>query len=224
MAKTFFICNAIKFPAEAFSTDSQLQLVEPDGLGLTEGEPTTRLLPSNKVYLDDFHTYDCYHETTEKVFGKVFGKNFAYYLRPHEFYSFCNFEKELAFFRLNTDSSEEVIKLLNAQPNYKISKFDINFAKIITKLHEISGMWVKVDNNQNLNSAAYFGKDVDRDPGVQEMIENGELSYIQMKFIKDGHEHKIGISKRGSITLYNNYQNLEAELEMIWDIYIKLLA
>ncbi|WP_459499869.1 hypothetical protein [Bacillus sp. C1] len=224
MATSFFICNAVKFSTEAFSTNSQLQLVEPNGLELSEGEPNTQLVPNSQTYLQHFHTFDCYHETTEKVYGKVFGRNFSYYLKPHKFYTFCNFEQELAFLRLNVDSSEEVIKTLNTQSSYKLTKINIDFEKIITKVPEISGMWLKVLNNLNLDSVAYFGKDVDRDPRVQEMVESGEVSYVQMRYLKDGQEHKIGISKRGSITLYNSYKNIETELDMAWDIYIKLLA
>ncbi|WP_283749587.1 hypothetical protein [Bacillus mycoides] len=224
MGKSYFICKAIKFYTEEFNTTNQLQLVEPDGTSLLEGEPRTQLTPNSNEYLQNFHTFDCYHETKEKVLGRVFGREFAYYLKPHKFYTFCNLEQELAFLRLNTDSSEEVIKTLNEQKIYKLSKINVDFSKIITKVPEISGMWLKIYNSLNLDSAAYFGKDVDRDPRVREMIEKREVSYVQMKYVKDLQEHTIGISKRGSITLYNSYQDIETELDIAIDIYKKLLA
>jgi hypothetical protein len=225
MMATYLICNTEKFSKEPFNSESQLTLKDESGFNYFEGEPTTRMEIDKKGYFQDFYSFKCHHELKEKVAGKVFGKSFNHYLKPYEFHTFYDEDSKVTLIRLNTDAAIDFMETLNNKKVYKLKRKEVNFPYIISKVHEVSGLWVSEINNVNLSSAGYYGKDVHRDEDVRDMIGNGEISYLQIKYtpFNGNEELTIGISKKGSVTLYNRLDNINDELEIVIDIYKKLL-
>jgi hypothetical protein len=225
MTVSYFLCTTHKLYEKEYKATQQTMLTDAEGFTLYEGEPSTWITPQVKSIHPSFKTFICKHELKEKVNGIVYGREFNHYLKPYEFSLFHNYDSELSLIRLNTDAAEDFVKTLNEEKLYKFDPLKINFEFIIAKSIEVSSLWVSQINSLNLSSAGYFGSDVHRDPDVQEMIKNGELSYIQIKYIyNDKNEYTIGISKRGSITIYNTLENKKKELDIAFDIYRKLLT
>lgn len=222
---TYLICNSEKFSKEPLNLEIQLTLKDEDGFNYFEGEPITKMEFDKKGYFQDLDSFRCHHEIKENVAGKVFGKNFKHYLKPYEFHTFHDEDSKLALIRLNSDAAIDFMETLNNKKVYKLKRKEVNFPYIISRVLEVSGLWVSEINNINLSSAGYYGKDVHRDEDVQEMIGNGEISYLQIKYtpINGNEELTIGISKKGSVTLYNRFDNIKDELEVVIDIYKKLL-
>ncbi len=225
MGSCYYICNTFKFYEYDYQTTDQVQLQDAEGFTLYEGEPSTSIKAQSQTHYKGFKSYACKHEIKEKILGKVFGKEFHHFLKPYEFTTLYNSNLDLLLIKLNTDASEDFVKLLNSTSLYKLESIEVDFSKIIPRVNEVSGLWISDINSMNLSSAGYYGNDVHKNSDVQSMLENGKISYIQIRHCPNPNEdeHTIGISKRGSLTLYNSYENEKAELSTVMDIYEKLL-
>lgn len=222
---SYLICNATKFHCQSFTVPVQAVFTEANGLTMSEGYPLTSL-EAKKESILSYRLFKCKHELKEKVFGKVFGKEFNYYLKPYEFITFYKEEEDLSLIRLNTNAAVDFINTLNETKFYKLNSIDIDFTSIEKRVLEVSGIWISDIDKAHLNSAGYYGKDVHRHPDVEEMIDNGNISFMQVKYKHHNFndELKIGISNKGSIILYNSFRSNTEELEIVLDIYKKLIA
>lgn len=222
---SYYFCHAHRFYENVYVVSRQEELIDEDGLAFFEGEPTSEIRPLQESHFPNFSTFSCKHDIKEKVFGRVFGRNFNYYLKPNEFFSFYNSIEELALFRLNIDASEDFVRTLNLEKVYKLEKIQIDFATLIPRVAEVSGLWISEIQSMNLSTAGYYGNDVHRNPEVQDMMKNGKISFIQIKYAKNAisEEYTIGISSKGAVNLYNKFHTISDELEIIMDIYEKLL-
>ena len=89
----------------------------------------------------------------------------------------------------------------------------------------MTGVWVSKLNHANLKSAGYFGYHVNKSKEVEEAIKDGVLSSVQIKYIypSTNEEHTILISKKGTITLYDAYNQIEDELDIVMSVYNEII-
>ncbi|MFD2628819.1 hypothetical protein [Oceanobacillus kapialis] len=219
MPKAFLLCETNKFKKEDFLVPIQQSLFE------EEGESVVSL----NLNQDDFHLnfdqYLCHHDYVHNTRGRVFNKDFNYYLEPLSFYAYLKADEELLFTQTKTDAALDFISKLNNTKEFLLSPVSIDFKKMIPLITEVAGAWIADLKRTHLKTAGYFGPNVHRSEEYKEAAAEGNVSSIQMYYtsIKSGNEHYVAISKKGSIILYDTFPTIEEEIDMVYEIYSKFI-
>lgn len=221
MAKSFLICKTETFNEEDYLIPIQLKLDELEDEGTAEA--------SLKINQQDFHLgfnqYYCHYDYIHNKSGMVFNRLFTRYFEPLNFYTYHNRELKLAFIQTRTEAAIDFKKELNRTKLYNLSTVFMNFEKMIPLITEVAGAWIADLNRAHLKTAGYFGPDVHKSDEYIEAASEGNISSIMMKYIGDktGIEHTINISKKGSLTIYDTLETIEEEIELVQEIYLKLI-
>lgn len=222
MAKTFLICVAEKFnPEEEYVIPTQLQLEELED----EGSPHISLKMNRKMFHLEFDQYLCHYDFVHNKSGKVFNRTFTRYFEPLQFYSYHNEKTNLVLIQTRTDAALSFKKELNRTRYYRLTPITMNFEKMIPLITEVAGAWIADLKRAHLKTAGYFGPDVHKSDEYREAASEGNVSSIMMKYVSDksGNEHTINISKKGSLTIYDTFSTIEEELDIIKEVYLKLI-
>jgi len=218
-AKAFLICNTKKFKKEGFFIPMQQELIENEGLS----EVSIKLKQSN--FHLGFNQYNCHYDFKHNKKGIVFNKPFNYYFEPLSFYAYYNQKINLSIFQTKTDAAIDFTRLINDTGEFDLTPIEINFQKIIPLITEVAGAWIANLKRAHLKTAGYFGSNVHKSAEYKQAAEEGNVSNIQLKYIsnKDSREYFVAISSKGSIILYDSLPTIEDEIELVYEIYSKLL-
>src|SRR5690606_10151826 len=214
-AKAYILCDVLKFSTEIFSAPIQESLFE------HEGEPEIKIQLAKRDFYNGFDLYRCHHDFKIKMHGKAFYKFFSYFFRPVDFSLFYNPKIKIALMSVNSKIGLDFIQKLNNFNHHELNPIEVDFNYILPKITEMTGVWVSRINHANLKSAGYFGHHVDKSKEVEEAIKDGVLSSVLIKYISPTtkEEHTILISKKGTITLYDTYNQIEDELDLVMSVY-----
>ncbi|MFY3790809.1 hypothetical protein ACOQFO_03725 [Ureibacillus sp. MALMAid1270] len=217
-AKSYLFCDVKRFYEDSFFRPIQTSFLE------NEGQSELEILKLDTVISQDFNIHHGKFDFERKQKGKVFGKVFSKFFEPLEFPIFYNENLNLCIIQTKSEAALEFIRQLNSSNQFDLINCSIDFDKIIKRVPEISGAWIAGLKGQHLKTAGYFGPNVHLSPEYNDAIKRGEISAMSIKWIdKDHIEYCVTISKKGSITIYNNFDNHQQEFEFIIDIYLKLI-
>lgn len=218
MPKAYLICDVEKFDSDSYLIAIQEKLFE------DEGQAEIKISLSDKNYYQEFDRYNCHHDYKHRMFGKVFGKTFHYYFEPKDFYMYYQRHNKLALIQTKTEIALDYIKRLTQSNHFDIKPVNINFVKMYPLITEITGGWIADLNQTYLKTAGYFGPNVNKSEEFKQAAQIGEVSSLQIKFLSNfGEELYIGISKKGSIILYDTFERIEDEINVVMDVYNKLI-
>ncbi|PID00804.1 hypothetical protein [Sporosarcina sp. P29] len=221
MAKSFLVCKTNIFKVEDYLIPTQLQLEELED----EGTAQISLSMNHKSFHLGFDQYLCHYDYVHNKSGIVFNRPFTHYFEPMQFYTYYNNENNLALIQTRTEAAIDFKKEINRTKEYNLSTVVMNFEKMIPLITEVAGAWIADLNRAHLKTAGYFGPDVHKSEEYKEAASEGNVSSIMMKYISQstGNEHTINISKKGSLTIYDTLPTLEEELDIVNEIYLKLI-
>lgn len=221
MVKTYLVCVTKKFKKDDFLLPMQIDLLEDE----VEGEALTSINQSSDNFHIEFEQYKCHHDFKHNKSGRVFQQNFSYYFEPLNFYTYHNSNENLAFIRTKTEVALDFIEKLNTTGEYDLKPIEINFEKMIPHIDEIGGAWFANLRKAHLKSAGYFGPHVNKSEEYKEAAREGHVSSIQINYINrvNSNEYTVLISKKGSIVLYDRFETLEEELELVDQICARLI-
>ncbi|PKU51251.1 MULTISPECIES: hypothetical protein [Lysinibacillus] len=217
-AKSFLICNSIRFKEDDYFVPSQIKLLE------DEGTPEVNLKLIEENFHEGFSLFQCHYDYVHNKVGKVFDKPFTRYFEPMDFSTYFHRENNLALVQVKTDAALEFITEINSTKEYKLEPHDISFERIIKLVPEISGAWIAELKGKHLKTAGFFGPNVHMSDEYKDAIKTGKVSSMTIKWVSKEHiEYSITISKKGSITLFNNFKTIEEELDLVNDLFQKLI-
>lgn len=221
MAKAYLLCLSDKFNESDFEISFQYDLLE----DLVEGEPETYIKSYRKEFHLGFNQYKCHHDYKHNKSGRVFQQDFTYYFEPLDFYTYYCTDTNLTMIQTKTDVAIDFIQKLNETKEYDINPIEIDFEKMIPHITEIGGAWFANLKKAHLKSAGLFGPHVNKSEEYKEAAKEGNISSIQINFISgtNSKEYTVLISSRGTIVLYDTHETIEAEMELVKDIYNKLI-
>lgn len=219
MPKAFLLCDVNKFNTDNFEVPMIGSLVE------FEGDPEINFKINKHDFHDGFDQYSCHHDYKVKTFGKVYNNTFNYYFLPKDFNMFYNKNSKLIIISLKSDIALDFIKNLNQHRFFDLSPIKIDFKAIAPYITEMSGVWVSGLNRTHVKTVGYFGPYVNKSEEFIEASREGEVSSVQMQYVypKTGEEHTINISQKGTITLYDNFERIEDELDIIISVYNNII-
>ncbi len=224
LSKSFVFCSVQHFNENEFMVPIQEVMLQIEGDTEAEGKAEIMISPANQLLLDKFDIYDCKHDYKVKVFGKVFNKPFNYYFITKHFNLFYSKGDKLAIIALKTDIALDYINALNQNGPYKMKPIEIDFKYIAPRITEMSGVWISGLNKKHVKTKGLFGDNVNKSEEFLEASQEGKVSSVQIKFVSSSREeYSIGISKRGSITLYDKFALIEDELGVVKEVYDQLL-
>lgn len=219
MAKAYLICNSNKFKQSDFFVPIQKELFESEG----ESEVSIKLHKEN--FHLNFDQYLCHNDFIHNTRGRVFNRDFNYYIEPLSFYSYYRENKNLLYIQTKTEAALDYISKLNKTHEYGLDPVSVNFNKMIPHITEVAGVWIADLKRINLKTAGYFGPNVHRSEEYKEAAAEGNVSSIHIKYIGDKtrKEHYIVISNKGSVILYDSFQTLEDEIEIVTEVFEKFI-
>lgn len=134
---------------------------------------------------------------------------------------FYNKSINLALISLKTAIALDFINKLNSYKLYNFTPVEIDFEYILPRINEMSGVWVSDLRRVNVKTIGFFGHHVNKSKEFEEISKEGNVSAVIIAYtnFKTREEHKIGISKKGTVTLYDTFNQLEDELEIIMALY-----
>jgi hypothetical protein len=220
-AKSYLICKVERFNDQ----ESYLVPIQESFGDVYEGEAEIRIKLIHKNYHQSFNRYNCHHDFKHKKHGKAFNKYFTYYFEPIDFNMYYCSNSSLALVQTKTEISLDFIKQLNDKGYYKLLPTEINFKAMAPFITEMSGVWISNLKRTHVKTAGFFGPHVNRSEEFKEAAGEGEVSSIQMNYLSpfSGEEHTIGISQKGSVVLYDRFQTITDELDLIINIYETLI-
>ena len=218
-AKAYLLCNVLKFSQEEFIAPIQESLLE------YEGEPEIQIKLARTDFFNGFDQFVCHHDFKVKVYGKAFNKYFNYYFLPLDFYLFYNRDLRLALLSVKSKIGLDFIDNLNKYKRHELVPIEIDFEYILPRITEMTGVWISKINHTNLKTAGYFGHHVNKSKEFEDAVKEGTVSSAQIKYISPltQEEHTIGISKKGTITLYDTFNQIEDELEIVLSVYNNII-
>ncbi|SEM14140.1 hypothetical protein SAMN04487786_1137 [Paenisporosarcina quisquiliarum] len=216
MAKSFYICKYKNFvPAR---NEIQYQI---DIESFEDPQSSSFDLIEKNDQQIGFDKFIAHHEILVNKFGRANGQPFNKYIEPLDFNFFVDSSVNLMIFSLKIDAAKDFVKTYNTYHKFEIEPLDIDLSKIISRVNSITGAWFSDMKIPNMNSAGYFGNNVNKSANFKQSNNVGLLSSIQFYFKNDdtNYEHKIAISRKSCIVLMDKFVNEEAEMRFIRQIY-----
>lgn len=226
MPNTYLIATASNFNTEySINKSIQSELIDSDGLALSEGEPETTMdfYTDIQINAKNVSVYKIHHDYKVKKTGKVFDKIFHYFLDPKDFYLYYYEQDNLVLVRAQKDVAKDFLEYMSQYfPQFKYEIIKPNLKKIMSKVDSLKGAWIAV-RKEGVNTEAYFGNGVESDDDVRKGVNTGKATYITFIYAFDGKEIYCGISKNGNITLYDDSLPEDKKQILIAHIYDNLL-
>jgi hypothetical protein len=220
MTKAFLACKTHRFnETQSYMIPIQQELFE------HEGSSEIKIEIHHKDFFCRFDQYLCHHDFMHKKNGKVFGQYFNHYFEPLNFYTYYNETENLTFIQTKTDAALDFVKRLNLSKHYNLEPVKIDFTKMYPLITEVAGAWIADLKRAHLKTAGFFGPNVHKSEEFIEAASEGNVSSIQMKFISDftKEEYSVAISKRGTIVLYDTFDTIEKELDLVNEVFTRLI-
>ncbi len=221
MGKPFLLCNVNRFKTDAYNLPMQQELEI-----TTEGVPEIWIKPEIKKFYQSFDQYYCHHEYKHRKFGRIRDITFHYYFEPVDFYAYYDKSLNLCILQVKTDIALDYIDKLNTYSEYDLKAIEMDFSQMYSKLPYVSGAWVGQLKDTNIKTKGLFGNNVHESEEFKIAASVGKVSGLNLNFISQitNEEHYINISSKGSITLYDTFNTLQDELDIIMEIYKKLIS
>lgn len=219
MAKAYLVCHSNKFIKDHYLIPIQNDLLEDD----VEGAPETYIKPAKENYFLNFDKYICHHDYKHNAHGRVFQKSFSYYFEPLNFYTYNNPSNALTLIQTKTDVALDFISKLSQTGEYNVEPVVVDFKSMIPHIDEVAGAWIADLKRAHLKTAGFFGPHVNKSEEYKRAAEEGNVSSISIKFTSNSKEYTVLISGKGSIVLYDSFNTIEEELDLILQIYEQLI-
>lgn len=219
-AKSYLICLARRFKKDEFLVPMQQTLLE------DEGTAETKLSLTNANFHENFSQYICQHDFRQNKSGYVRNQHFNYYFERLKFYTYYNEDLSLVLVQTRSEAAINFINKLNLTKHYDLTPVTMNFHKMIPLITEIGGAWIADLKRAHLKTAGFFGPNVHKSEEYKEAAAEGNVSSIRMTYIseKSKEEYTVQLSSKGSIVIYENMPTIEDELDLVYEIYQKLIS
>lgn len=190
-----------------------------------EGDPEISLKLNRENFYLDFDQYFCHHDYKQKKYGKAFDMYFNYFFEPLDFYLYYNKDSSFCLIQTRTKVAIDFLKELNKTGDFDLQTVKIDYSKMYPIINEISGAWIADLKGDYLKTAGLFGHHVDKSEEFKQAAKEGEVSSLRLRFINENskEEHAVGISRKGAIVLYDNFNQIEDEINLVIEIYNKLI-
>ena len=169
-----------------------------------------------------FEIYQCrFLETiTEEII--IDGEIKNEYQKAKKFNLFYSRNENLLILETSTVIAKNFLKrLLDLYPkNTDLKAFQFDFEQIKIQTSTVKGIYFNVDDDNSVDSKAFFGNDVDRNDEANEAIVHKNATYLIINLDVANKNRTIGFSQKSAIVLYNNFSDEEA-FEIVTSIYIK---
>lgn len=219
MGSVFLIGKSERFEYNHYFEPMQGDLLD------VEGEAQTSMVLNRRSFYQNLDRFECHHDYRHNKKGRVFQKDFNYYFEPADFLTYHDPNSGLTLIQVKTEIALDYIIKLNNSGYFKIEAVKMKFDKMIPYIDEIKGAWISDLKGAHLKTAGYFGPYVNLSEEYKETAEEGNVSSMVIQFIssKDGNEYTITLSNKGSIYVSNNLESIEDELDLVLEVYRKLI-
>jgi len=228
--KPFQFYKAKNFPILDAPIHNSVQLTFLEG---STRNAYTTIKSKNTIYLQKFELVEIYHEMEKELIGitcisaengGVRDINFTKILIPVNFEAYLNRNEKYLIINAPKDVCksfyERLTKYMLTSIDLEEMKFD--FAKAAPLITEYYGAWFKGISSK-VHAAALFGREVQSDTHFIEFVKQGQLSNIQIPFLFSDISHRIMLTKKSAVVLIENYDNIEIELKLLTEVYVRLI-
>lgn len=220
--KSYHLLTIIAFDTSLneYCSKQQFSMIE-------DAEPISRLTKCADNYYKDFSKYQLFHESKKNDTGRAYGRfdSFEKYVDQKCFNVYLWKEKNILIFEANKSSVNGCIKRLKRDygaNNFNLKREPVDFKRVISRAVNITGGWFG-DLSGNVTSIGLFGDHVNLSGEYDRYSAIGTLSALTIEVDLNGSIYSFMITKDRSIVLYNNYDEIEKDLDLVAQIYNELL-
>jgi len=151
--------------------------------------------------------------------------DFSEYLEPVDFPAYFDSGRKLILFQAAKKVCRGVVANLRGNPcGVVLAEMQVDFGKILAECSEYLGAWFK-GVSARVRAASLSGDQIQDDALFRSLLEKGDLSNVTVPWLYGGAEHRIMVTSRGGIVLVQDYRNnLGLELNLVFDVYERLLT
>lgn len=223
MPISLMVVKVDKFYEPGITLGGQDQIIDQDGLGISEGEGHLFLDPTSEQLAFDDCLFDIYKVDYDHRYedqGFVFDRSFNYYFKNFKFNIYYEKNKRILILNVKKEIAKAFLKEISKETKrknklYHFQNLDINFDKVVAKAENLSGLWAQV-NRSEVETQAYFGDNINLDEEVKAILKEKKPSYVLLESTIGEFYLKMGITKLGNIVLYNDKKD---EKKIIIDAY-----
>lgn len=227
MPQPFYICKTDSdLEKSNLEGNSQLSIVDDNGISFEEGEPLTTLSFSEKIRIENLNllrVFDVHHDFKVSKKGYVFQKHFNYYLIQNNFRMYHDKRKKLLVLNAPKEVAIDFLKTLTETiPSFKYVPFEPDISKTATKIGNLKGAWLDVDK-QDTQHQAYFGTSIDQDAEVKNGLKRKQVKFINFYYNYSSDSYYMGLSKDGNLVVYTSELIETEKIKLVFEVYNKLL-
>jgi hypothetical protein len=150
--------------------------------------------------------------------------DFHEYLEPVDFYAYHDHKRKIVMFQAPRVVCKGVFGNLAANSaDVALQEMEVDFSLVLQECRQFLGAWFRRVSTR-VNSAGLSGNQIQNDNLFRYLAKFGHLSNVTIPWVLSGVEHKVMITQRGSIVLVQNYKDKAIELQLVLDVYDKLLS
>jgi hypothetical protein len=223
MPKSYKICLVTKFATDKF-TEKPLFVNSQQSLDKIDRPPSTSIWKSrDEITFKDFQTYDIEHEREEEVFCRIGPREYNKIIRKGFIKAY---HSENLGLLLLSGKKADILDFCKKTKDFnfiKIQTASIDMKKLLQKLAAVNLVWFRFRQGE-IHASALMGSHVESTPEFHKYEEAGDISTLSFYFqILDGNLHPVMVTQDGAIVLYQTYQNISDEVEIVLNVKQELL-
>lgn len=172
-----------------------------------------------------FSVFDCsYFKNIDDHIILEDGTTVEHYKKSTNFKLYYSSHAHLIFAAGSTNTTKKFLNdlVISVPDQVALAKFNFDFDSIRQSTALVKGVWFKVQD-ENVDSKAFFGDDVDQNDEVNIAIGNEDGTYLIVQMDVGAQERTIGFSKKSTIVIYNTIaptpESPYPYLQIAFDIY-----
>lgn len=146
---------------------------------------------------------------------------FSTYQIPNQFYIYYFKDKNVLFINAPKEITNSFLKELSNADNekYKFEEIYFDFTKIAREArYNTKGAWFGTKDT-TITNKAYYGNQIIDDQDVEKAVSENRVTYFMVRFDINNEAKTIGISKKGSIIVFNSCNTEEEYLSLVFNSF-----
>lgn len=222
MAKSYKICTVQQldqeFDTHPFPVKAQYSIP-----GIAEEPQTTIYKSRDESKVEDFTSLSIEHEHEVKAYGRINSTRFERYIRKGFINGYQSKERQLFLLSGKKDDILSFVRYTRVLPDIRISTLRIDMKALLARLTEVKLVWFRFPAGM-IHASALMGDHLEKTSPFKEAKSQGDISTLSFYLEDDaGNHHPMMVTSDGAVVVMDPYQQIAIELELVLDVFDRLL-
>lgn len=224
MAKSYKITHLINFNGNEFEFSPFILGERQLNIKGIPPDPQTKIMKArDRIDFEDFDKYIIEHEMEETAFGRTYDSSFSRYIRKEYINAYTSKNCKLFILSGKKRFVLDFCRISKNKNDIDFIVLNIDMGLLLSKLPHVKGVWFRFQNGL-VRASALMGSDLESTSDFQRFKNHGDISTLSFFYEYSNAQHPILVTSDGTVVLYNTYQEISYELELVLEIYKELLS